>query len=65
MNINMLLMNEILDFYSVMIGKSEKIDKLFKKILEELTKEVELQKRLISITSKIDSINNLSSLSNI
>lgn len=52
--INML--DDLIDFYSLMIPYSKKIDSLFRKILELLNVEYELQQRLISISNRIESV---------
>lgn len=59
MNIILNMLDDILDFYSIMVGSSKKIDGLFMKILEELNNEINLQKSLISVHSRIDTISNL------
>jgi len=53
------ILDEIIDYYGLMIGHSKKIDKLFFKLLEEITKEVNLQKQLLIVRGKLDSAINL------
>jgi hypothetical protein len=42
-----------------MVGSSQKIDGLFRKILELMNNEIDLQRSLITVNTKIESISNL------
>ena len=53
------MLDDIVDFYSIMVGSSKKIDELFNQILEQLKSEIDLQKSLISVSLRIDTIYNL------
>ncbi len=53
------MLDDIIDFYSIMVGSSQKIDGLFRKILELMNNEIDLQRSLITVNTKIESISNL------
>jgi U3 small nucleolar RNA-associated protein 15 len=59
MNVLIYMLNLLIDFYMIMYGKNERISDLFNNILLSLKEEVEFEKSLIEVNSKIDSINTL------
>lgn len=61
MNTLLYVFNIVMDYYILTYGKSERIDKLFGQISEALKEEIYLEKSLLNISSKIDSINNINS----
>jgi hypothetical protein len=63
MSIVIYVFNMIVDFYFIMYGKNQKIDNLFDKILESINEEVEFEKELKEIDSKIDTVINLNKYS--
>ncbi len=62
MNILIYLFNLIIDYYMIIFGKNEKIDKLFKKIQTSIKEEIELESRLNNIKERIESVNNINEL---
>jgi len=59
MNLILNMLDDLIDFYSIMVGSSQKIDGLFRKILELINNEIDLQRSLITVNTKIESISNL------
>ena len=59
MNLILNMLDDLIDFYSIMVGSSQKIDGLFRKILELMNNEIDLQRSLITVNTKIESISNL------
>jgi hypothetical protein len=64
MNILLYVFNLIIEYYMIMFGKNEKIDSLFGQISEAIKEEINFQKNLKEIHSKIDSVYNISNLNN-
>lgn len=62
MNLLIYVFNLIIDYYMVIYGKNEKIDKLFNQISEALNEEIKFEEDLLNVASKLDSVSSINNL---